>query len=193
MHGTVSRRSSPNPEKSNQSVLTAERRRFNSESGTSGSSPSFRLDPAQWWWRGRPSGRAGVRTHAHHRSDAGLTDRIGCDRLRGCAVSFQRRPDATACLAEDLPALCVHLKYVPVCESGSAHRICWSARSKRSVGERRCSVGFQARRVASACAGPCSTSSSAERMDWDSATWSANRLVQWRSLAHREQSINKAA
>jgi hypothetical protein len=31
----------------------------------------------------------------HYRSDAGLTDRIGCDRLRGCAVNFQRCPDAT--------------------------------------------------------------------------------------------------
>jgi len=114
MHGSVSRRSSPNPEKSNPigSDREAPPLRLRRAAPLVHHLP-FRLDQAQWWWRGRPSGRAGARTHAHDRSDAGLTDSIGCDRLRGCAVRFQRRPDATACLAEDLPALCVHLKYVP--------------------------------------------------------------------------------
>jgi DNA-binding CsgD family transcriptional regulator len=42
-----------------------------------------------------PSAREDPRSRLPTRSDAGLTDCIGCDRLRGCVVNFQRRPDAT--------------------------------------------------------------------------------------------------
>ena len=51
---------------------------------------------------GAPATPADARRH--DRSDAGLTDRVGCNGLRGCAINFQRRPDATrAC----------HLSLVP--------------------------------------------------------------------------------
>jgi transposase-like protein len=82
-------------------------------------------------------------------------------RLRELVSTLEREyPSAAACLAEDLPALCVHLKYLPRQRRrfGSSNLL---ERSLEEVRRRTEVIGrFPVRRVASACAGLCLTSSS---------------------------------
>src|SRR5437763_10086448 len=53
-------------------------------------------------------------------------------RLRALVAELERPyPRTAACLAEDLPALCTHLKYFRGCASSSGPRICWSVRWRK--------------------------------------------------------------
>src|SRR6266568_2142642 len=88
-------------------------------------------------------------------------------RLRTLVTKLEREyPSAAACLAEDLPVLCVHLKYFPRLR----RRFRSSNLLERSLEEvrRRTKVigASRARRAVLACAGRCSTYSSPARAGW---------------------------
>src|SRR5439155_4494138 len=105
-------------------------------------------------------------------------------RLRQVVTSLEQEyPSAAACLAEDLPGPGEHLKYFPACASASAPPTRWSAHSRRSVGAPRSSAASLVRRAASACAGRCSTSSSAALVDWASPISNIDRSSNSGSLA----------